>query len=106
MLDSVPLIVQLSNPKLLVNVAELLGAGETSAPILVQQLCCCGCGQAVANGRKFVNQAHYDRSRSLASVTMEQLIVRFRQGVRAPQLAQDYSVALSTVYRLIRKNSA
>jgi hypothetical protein len=60
--SAVPLTGRLSNRQFTTNLSEMLGAsscevpaqGRTTAPA-----CCCGCGQGVAKGRKFVNQDHY-----------------------------------------------
>jgi hypothetical protein len=70
-----------------------------------QQCCRCGCGLLAAPGRKFINQAHYDRMR-LPQAKAEQILTDFREGVPKRQLARDHEVALSTVKRLLRKRAA
>ncbi len=67
-------------------------------------ICRCGCEQAVAPGRKFINQAHYDRSKGLSAADAKQVIARARQGASKKRLAREYGVAHKTVYRLLRKN--
>jgi hypothetical protein len=58
----VPLIGQLSNRQFVTHLRQL--ATESSQPVSVRvrtarQNCSCGCGQPVAERRKFVNQEHY-----------------------------------------------
>jgi DNA invertase Pin-like site-specific DNA recombinase len=86
-------------------VNDLITLGNQSVPVCEHPILCrCGCGQAVATGRKFVNQTHYDQSKGLPSAAAEQLLTRFQQGVPKKQLAREYGVALTTVRRLLRKN--
>lgn len=84
---------------------RLLGAspGDSLPARDHAQLCGCGCGQAVVSGRKYVNQAHYNQSKGLTEVDAEQLLSRFLRGAPVLQLAREYGVAHSTVYRLFRK---
>jgi DNA invertase Pin-like site-specific DNA recombinase len=70
---------------------------------VLARVCRCGCRQAVESGRKFVNQAHYDRSKGLSSIDAERLLARFQQSASAKKLACEYGVAHTTVYRLIQK---
>jgi len=67
--------------------------------------CGCGCGADVPLGRKFVNQSHYDRSKGLSASAAEQVVVGLAQGMSAKQLAREYKVAHTTVYRLLGKES-
>src|SRR6266542_4257719 len=100
-----PLTEQLSNTRFLTTVDRLLGTGEQALTIRVmsQQICACGCKQTVTTGRKFINQAHYDRSRGLSGTDAERLVARFVQGTSKRQLAREFGVALTTVKRLLRR---
>jgi hypothetical protein len=95
----------LANKEFRSNLDKLEGVHADSSPKLDPSLCGCGCGQAVAADRKFVNQTHYNRARSLSVMDAEQLLARFRQGVPKHQLVQDYGISMSAVKRLIRRNS-
>jgi hypothetical protein len=66
--------------------------------------CGCGCGSQVADGRKFLNQQHYDRSKGLRPEMAEQVLVRLRAGESAKKLARELGVAHTTIYRLMRKS--
>lgn len=97
---------RLSNGQFQSTLAKLLGVETQTVAVLVgEQLCDCNCGQAVPPGRRFVNQTHYDRSKGLSPTDAEQLIVRYQQGVPQKHLAREHGVALSTVKRLLRKQS-
>jgi hypothetical protein len=66
--------------------------------------CCrCGCGQLIAPGRRFVNQAHYDRTRSLSPAEAKQLVVAFHRGATKRQLAQEYGIGFCAVKRILRR---
>ena len=94
MLDFVPLIGQLSNRQFRANLDTMLTDGDTAIPVRARtQVCRCGCGQPVDVGPKFVNQAHYDRSKGLSSIDAERLLARFQQGASAKKLACEYGVA-------------
>ena len=96
---------QISNRKFLVSMAKLLADDEpgTSTQAATEPACACGCQQPVAPGRRFINQAHYDRSKGLAAAEAEQLVARFHRGVPKKQLAREYGVALTTVKRLLKQ---
>jgi response regulator of citrate/malate metabolism len=66
--------------------------------------CGCGCCQPVARGRKFINQQHYDKSKGLSAATAAEVITQFSQGKSAKQLAGEFGVAHTTVYRILRTN--
>ena len=100
-----PLIGHLSNRQFWSKLDDLLTDGTTNVPVRMNvSFCHCGCGSEVASGRKFVNQVHYDRSRSLPSTDAEQLVARFRRGVRKRQLAEEYGLSLCAVKRLLKKH--
>ena len=99
------LIEHLSNRTYLKIVDQLLNVNSsTLSALATPQRCRCGCGQAVATGHRFVNQAHYDQSKGPSVSDADQLLARFQQGVPIKQLAREYRVAHTTVYRLLRKN--
>lgn len=99
----VPLIGQLSNFRFLTTLDELVTTGNTAVSVRVDaQLCRCGCQQTVPEGRKFVNQAHFDRWRGVPPAIADQLVARFRQGVPVLQLARESGIALTTLKRLLR----
>jgi hypothetical protein len=55
--------------------------------------CGCGCGSSVAEGRKFLNQMHYDRSKGLAPELADRALARLMEGESAH----------TTIYRLLKR---
>lgn len=94
---------QLSNRQFALYLDKVLAPAEGQVPASGTAVCGCGCGHFVADGRKFVNQQHYDRSKGLSAAQMEELLVRYRQGVSKHQLSRDFGVSLSTVKRALKK---
>lgn len=104
-----PLVQHLSNVQFISDLGRLIkiqpqATPDTDEATGPRECCRCGCGQLVPPGRKFVNQAHYDRMRGLPPADAKRIIASFRQGVSQKQLARDYGVDLSMVKRLIRKH--
>jgi hypothetical protein len=54
--------------------------------------CDCGCGSPVSDGRKFLNQQHYDRSKELPPEATNQVLARIGSGESAMLLAREYGV--------------
>src|ERR1035441_336038 len=87
-----PLHVTVANFSIGMNVevspGELLHvSSDVSMPVRVRgKLRCCGCGSDVADGRKFVNQDHYNQTRSLSPADAQRVVERFREGVSKHQL--------------------
>lgn len=101
-----PLIEHLSNGQIISKLDVLLNNNSVTVPVRVQApLCRCGCGAEVADGRKFVNQAHYDRWRSPPPRDAERLITSYQQGAPKRQLAEEHGISLSAVRRLLKKHS-
>ncbi len=92
----VPLIGQLSNLRFLATLGELLTCGNPAVPVRV-------CKQIVPAGRKFVNQARFNLWRDVPPAVAETLAANFP--TRVLQLAREYGVALTTLKRLLRKDT-
>jgi DNA invertase Pin-like site-specific DNA recombinase len=98
-----PAIGQLSNRGLSIMIEELLTSDNATAPARIASNCHCDRGQPVATGRRFVNQKHYDRSRTLHRDRAQKLVDRCRQGVSKRQLAKEFGISYSAVRRLLEK---
>ena len=84
-------------------IEELLTGDNTTAPARAATSCHCNCGQPVAKGRRFVNQEHYDRSRTLHHDRAQELVNGFRERVTKRQLAKGFGISYSAVRRLLEK---
>jgi hypothetical protein len=83
-------------------VGDLLAEAYANVPVRIETFACrCGCGQTVAAGRKFASQRHYDQSKGLSKADTNQLLARLQQGEAVKQLAREFGIAHTTVYRLL-----
>jgi hypothetical protein len=104
----VPLMQHLSNEQFMTQLDRICRINQETPPASIELIdqrasCACGCGQGIALGRRFVDQAHYDRSKGLSQVEAERLIAEFDAGVPKRQLARDFGVDRATVKRLLRR---
>jgi hypothetical protein len=91
-------------PGLLILIEELSTDDNTTASVCGATICPCGSCQPVEAGRKFVNQEHYDHSRTLHRDRAQELVNGFREGVTKRQLAKEFGMSHSAVSRLLEKN--
>lgn len=104
-LEKARLIGLLSNRNFGLSVGKLtISDCEPVAPYTHTTACGCGCGSAVVEGRKFLNQQHYDQSKGLPEDLASQVLARLRAGESAKRLACELGVAHTTIYRLLRKS--